>query len=147
MKKGLLIVVPFLLVSGCTEQGLTHEGVGRITGSILGGVVGKEVGGRHSTAAIIAGSIIGGHIGGQVGKSMGQQSRRRVANTLETGQSGHKNTWVDPDTGYSYVMVPKKSYKSKHRVCRKFKMSVNMDGRYETTHGVACRQNGKWVIQ
>ncbi|HJN38473.1 MAG TPA: RT0821/Lpp0805 family surface protein [Gammaproteobacteria bacterium] len=146
MKKSLWVLIPCLLAGGCTEQGVSNEDFGRLTGSILGGVVGKEIGG-DSTGAIIAGSIIGGHIGGQIGKSMSQQSARNVAHSLETSKSGHKSTWVDPDSGYTYVLVPKKSYQSNHRVCRKFTMSVNMNGRYETTHGVACRQNGRWVIQ
>ena len=142
MKKISCILLASLAIAGCTDQQ-----VGTVAGSVVGGVIGKELGGRNNTAAIIAGSIIGGHIGGQIGKSMGNHSRQNMANTLESGRSNNRSTWVDPDTGYTYSMVPKKSYHSNHKVCRRFTMSVNMNGRYENTHGVACRHNGRWVIQ
>ena len=142
MKKLACIAVISMIATGCTDQE-----VGTVTGSVIGGVIGKEIGGRDNTAAIIAGTIIGGHIGGKIGQSMGQQSRQNMANTLESGKSNSRSTWVDPDTGYTYSMVPMVSYQSNHKVCRRFNMSVNMNGRYETVQGVACRTNGRWVIQ
>lgn len=136
-----------LSLAGCENGQMTNRDVGMLTGGVVGGILGSQIHGDGRTTAIIGGTLLGGYLGGQVGKSMDEDSRRRLASTLEYTRTNQATHWVDPDTGQAYTVVPVKTYRQGGRVCRRFRATVVIRGRSEQAVGTACRQSdGVWEI-
>ena len=140
-----VIMSLIVVLSGC-ETVQNKEQAGMIIGGILGGVVGSEIGGGDGrTAAIIVGTLIGSSIGGSVGRSMDETDRLKAAHALENVRTGVPSSWVNPDTGNQYTVVPTKTYKTDTGPCREYTMEAWVGGKKEEVFGTACRQaDGSW---
>lgn len=137
-----------LALAGCAT-GPTNEQTGAVLGGVLGGLAGTQIGaGTGRTAAIIGGTLIGAAIGGAIGRSMDTTDRQRLFSTLES-QPDHRTTaWRNPNTGYQYQATPVRTFQSSGRDCREYQMRAEIDGRWETINGVACRDaQGRWINQ
>jgi surface antigen len=136
-----------VLVAGCqTEPGHPKEQAGTVIGAVVGGVLGSQVGGGGArTAATIAGTIVGGMIGGSVGRSMDDTDRMKTAQALESGRSGFGTSWVNPDSGHRYTVVPQPAYQTAQGPCREYTVESVIGGRAEKVRGTACREpDGGW---
>jgi len=151
MKKTLLIAALLVLsaaLSGC-ETAPTKEDQGLIIGGIVGGIVGHQVGGGSGrTLATIVGTMAGAAIGGSVGRSMDDNDRIMAARTLETVRTDVPASWVNPDTGYEYVMTPTRTYDAGTGPCREYSLDATIGGETQQVYGTACRQaDGSWKVQ
>jgi surface antigen len=131
-----------LLLGSCA----TSEQTGQLLGGVAGAAAGTQVGdGTGRTIATIGGAVIGAYIGGRVGSGMDNRDRQQSQNALENTETGQRTRWVNPDTGYSYDLVPTNTYQANQRPCRDYTMEAVIDGRNETINGTACRQaDGSW---
>tara|TARA_R110000824_G_scaffold288508_2_gene476440 strand:+ start:9275 stop:9739 length:465 start_codon:yes stop_codon:yes gene_type:complete len=138
-----------LILGGCASNQGQQEQAGMVLGGVLGGVLGSQVGdGSGRTAAIIAGTLIGASIGSAIGQSMDEVDRMKTAQTLETVRTGVQSRWRNPDSGYSYTVVPTRTYETTEGPCREYTIDAEIDGRIEKVSGTACRSSdGSWVVQ
>ena len=129
---------------GC--ENLNRQGLGAVVGGGLGGLLGSQVGkGKGNTGAIIVGTLLGGFIGGSVGKTMDEVNNQKLAGVLNNAPSHKEQSWKDSRSGNEYSVKPDNSYWENGRLCRRFTMTVIMDGKPETVHGKACRDDqGNW---
>lgn len=129
---------------GCGD--MTKQDVGVITGGAVGGLLGSQFGGGDGRiVAAVGGAVLGGLIGGAIGKNMDETDKLKTQRALEDNRTGQSSNWVNPDNHRHYRVTPTKTYYNDGRPCRDYKMLVTIDGKAQTVHGVACRENGKWV--
>ena len=136
----------FLLFACSTAPTKQDQGV--IIGAIAGGILGHQVGGGSGQVlATIVGTMAGAAIGGSIGRTMDETDRLNTAVALENVRSGVPSTWVNPDTGYEYVVTPENTYDSGTGPCREYTLDAKIGGETEQIYGTACRQaDGSWLI-
>ena len=136
-----------VLLIACTTAPTKQE-QGMIIGAIAGGILGHQVGGGSGQVlATMIGTVAGAAIGGSIGKTMDDTDRINAAATLENVRTGVSSTWVNPDTGYEYVMTPTRTFDSGTGPCREYTMDATIGGKTEQIYGTACRQpDGAWKI-
>lgn len=142
-----LVLFLALGVAGC-QTVPSQQDQGMIIGAIAGGVLGSQVGGGSGRVlATIVGTAAGAAIGGSIGRHMDDMDRMHSSATLETVQTGVSSSWVNPDTGYEYVMTPTRTYDSGTGPCREYTLDASIGGNTEQIYGTACRQaDGSWLI-
>ena len=126
----------------------TKQDQGVIIGAIAGGILGHQVGGGSGQVlATIVGTMAGAAIGGSIGRTMDETDRLNTAVALENVRSGVPSTWVNPDTGYEYVVTPTNTYDSGTGPCREYTLDAKIGGETEQIYGTACRQaDGSWLV-
>jgi len=142
---GLLLT---LFLASCETT--THGQQGEVLGGVLGGVLGAQVGEGHGkTAAIIVGTIAGAMIGRHIGETMDDTDRMKTATVLNDSRTGEPTTWVNPDTGYRYVVTPTRTFEKSAGPCREFRLDATVgDQTDQQVYGTACLQaDGSWLVQ
>jgi surface antigen len=136
-----------LLVFGCTTAP-TKQDQGVIIGAIAGGILGHQVGGgTGQVLATMVGTVAGAMIGGSIGRQMDETDRLNTAAALENVRTGVPSAWVNPDTGYEYVVTPTNTYDSGTGPCREYTLDATIGGKTEQIYGTACRQaDGSWKV-
>jgi surface antigen len=119
-----------------------------IIGAIAGGILGHQVGGGSGQVlATMVGTVAGAAIGGSIGRTMDDYDRVYASAALENVRTGVPSTWVNPDTGYRYVMTPTGTYDSGTGPCREYTLDATIGGKTEPIYGTACRQpDGSWKV-
>ena len=142
------ICMACLLFACSTAPSKQDQGV--IIGAIAGGILGNQVGGGSGRVlATVIGAVAGGAIGGSIGRSMDETDRMNTAAALENVRTGVPSTWVNPDTGYEYVVTPTNTYEpdTGPGPCREYTMDAKIGGKSEQVYGTACRQeDGSWQL-
>lgn len=143
----LLYVSAASLATSCSTVPSKEE-QGILIGAVAGGILGHQVGGgTGKVIATMTGTIAGAMIGGSVGRSMDQVDQRNVALTLENVRTDVPAGWVNPDTGYEFLVTPTRTYDSASGPCREYTVNAVIGGESETVYGTACRQSdGSWKI-
>ncbi len=140
-------------LGACSQHAGPKQTGGTLIGAIAGGLAGATIGrgtGRH--VAIGVGTLLGAYLGSEVGRSLDRADRahaeRTAQETLEHGTTGRPGAWVNPDTGHSGTVTPRRDFHaSDGRACRDYETTVTIDGRTESAYGTACRQpDGSWAI-
>lgn len=145
MRKTVLIVV-LLGLNGCAP--INKEGIGTMTGGVVGGLLGSQFGGGSGkVVAAAGGALLGAYLGGQIGRSMDKVDQLEMQRTLETAPTGRSVSWKNPDTSNSYNVTPTKTYYMNQRACREYTTRAIIGGKNQEIHGRACRQtDGSWKI-
>ena len=144
----LLLALVLTLSAGCETMSQADQG--EVLGGVVGGVLGAQVGeGRGRTAAIIVGTLAGAMIGRHIGETMDDVDRMRTARTLNDARTGESTTWINPDTGYEYVVTPTRTYEESGGPCREFRLLASVGDRDDQeVYGTACLQaDGSWLVQ
>lgn len=143
LKNFVLLCLVVLLCSACANRAQTGGLGGAAAGAALGQIIGGD------TESTLLGAALGGLVGYVVGNEMDKMDRQKLTNVYETGPSYNTSSWVNPDTGNRYAVTPQPAYTAPttNQVCRKAEIEAIIDGRKEVTEAVACRENGRWVIQ
>jgi len=145
MYKNILIILALVvLCSSClTTKGQQGAAGGAAGGAILGQLIGRD------TESTLIGAALGGLVGYIIGNEMDKYDREQLSRTYESTPSNEKTSWVNPDTGNEYAVTPQPAYQDPtyDRVCRKAEIEAVIDGKKEITEAIACRENGRWVIQ
>jgi len=144
----IAVVISMAVILSACSTAPSKQDQGVVIGAVAGGLLGNQVGGgTGKVLATIAGAVIGGAIGGSVGKSMDETDRMKANAAFENGRSGTSSTWVNPDTGYEYVVTPNNSYETDSGPCREYTMNATIGGKTEQVYGTACRQpDGSWQV-
>ena len=150
MKKNLSVPLAFVaaaLLAACSTVP-SKQDQGMLIGAIAGGILGHQVGdGSGQVLATMFGTVAGAMIGGNVGRSMDETDQMKTAMALENVQTGVSSNWINPDTGYEYVMTPTNTYSGAAGPCREYTMDAIIGGRTEQVYGTACRQpDGSWQV-
>lgn len=147
-------VIACSLVVACLATGCENpkQAIGSLAGAGLGGWAGSTIGsgrGRVVAAAVGAGlgALAGGYVGGQLDKADREAAERTCQLALESGRSGQKTEWRNPDNGTCVTIVPQQAYQSPQGYCREFQQTIVVGGKPQQAYGTACRQpDGSWQI-
>jgi surface antigen len=136
-----------VLLTACTNVP-TKENQGVLIGAIAGGILGNQVGGGSGRVlATMAGTVAGAMIGGNIGRTMDETDLMYASAALENVRTGVPTAWVNPDTGYEYVVTPTNTYPDGAGPCREYILDATIGGRIEQIYGTACRQpDGSWLV-
>jgi surface antigen len=144
------ILLPLLLLAflgGCSGSRVNKAQQGSVFGALAGGLIGSQLGPpeeRNENALIGAGlGFLAGYI---VGNEMDKYDRARVQQTLEYQPSGQTSSWVNPDTGRNFAVTPGPAYAEDGRIYRNVEIDARVDGKRETVHAEAYREDGRWVL-
>jgi len=138
------------LLMGCGPDGPTKADTGLAVGAIAGGILGNQVGkGSGRVLATVAGAVVGGIVGSEIGRSLDRQDQMLAQEAefeaLESGPSGERRRWRNPESGRYGEVVPGKRYRRGTADCRDYSHTIYIDGRPETMRGTACRNpDGTW---
>ena len=145
--KSVIAVCVALTLFGCSTAP-SKQDQGMIIGAIAGGILGHQGGGGSGQVlATMIGTVAGAAIGGSIGRTMDDYDRMNASAALENVRTGVPSTWVNPDTGYEYVMTPTNTYDSGTGPCREYTLDATIGGKTEQIYGTACRQaDGSWQI-
>jgi surface antigen len=147
MKKLTVVACCFtVLLTGCAP--LNNEGVGTISGGVVGGLLGSQFGGGSGKVmAAAGGALLGAYLGGQIGKSMDKVDRMEMQRALETAPTGRAIVWSNPDNGNRYTVKPTRTYYHSQQPCREYITKAIIGGKSEQIYGKACRQaDGSWRV-
>lgn len=135
-----------LLLTGCVP--LNNEGVGTISGGVVGGLLGSQFGGGSGQVmAAAGGALLGAYLGGQIGKTMDRQDRMEMQRALETAPVGRSVAWSNPDNGNRYTVKPTRTYYHEKQPCREYTTHALIGGKSQQIYGKACRQaDGSWRV-
>jgi len=135
-----------LLLVGCAP--MNNEGVGTISGGVVGGLLGSQFGGGSGRVlAAAGGALVGAYLGGQIGKTMDRQDRMEMQRALETAPTGRAVVWSNPDNGNRYTVQPTRTYYRSQQACREYITKAIIGGKTQQIHGRACRESdGSWRV-
>ncbi|MDF1757769.1 MAG: RT0821/Lpp0805 family surface protein [Legionellaceae bacterium] len=135
-----------VLLTACTP--INNEGIGALSGGVVGALLGSQVGGgAGQVAAAAGGALIGAYLGGRIGKYMDRQDKLEMQHALETAPVGKAVAWKNPDNGNKYRVQPTKTYYVKGDPCREYTTYATIAGNNEKIYGKACRQaDGSWRV-
>jgi surface antigen len=142
------VLLLLLLAStlGCSYQSSKAQ-QGSVFGGLAGGLLGSQLGPeerRRENALIGAGlGFLTGYI---IGNEMDKYDQRQLQQTLEHQPSGQSSSWVNPDTGHKFQATPGPAYAGEGKIYRDIEISASMDGRQETVHAQAYRDQGRWIL-
>jgi surface antigen len=144
----LALAVCLALALAACSTAPSKQDQGMLIGAIAGGILGHQVGGGSGQVlATMVGTVAGAAIGGSIGRTMDDYDRMNTAAALENVRTGVPSSWVNPDTGYEYVVTPTTTYDSGTGPCREYTMDATIGGKTEQVYGTACRQaDGSWQI-
>lgn len=141
MKRSSIFLAIALILSGCSQP-TTNREQGALTGGLLGGLLGTQFGsGSGKTAAIVGGAAIGAMIGSNIGEKLDEANRHQLSKALATLPAKHSHSWVDHHTGYQYTVTPMKSFHRGATLCRRYRVSVIVNGRVRHASGRACQHS------
>jgi surface antigen len=143
----VITVCAALFLFACSTAPSKQE-QGVFIGAIAGGILGHQVGGGSGNVlATIIGTMAGAAIGGNIGRTMDETDRLHTTAALENVRTGVPSAWVNPDTGYEYVVTPTSTYEEDDGPCREYTLDATIGGKTEQIYGTACRQaDGSWLI-
>jgi surface antigen len=143
----LLTGIAAAALAACTTAP-TQEDQGIFIGALAGGILGNQVGGGSGRVlATMIGTVAGAAIGGNIGRTMDDTDRLNASMALENVRTGVPSTWINPDTGYEYVITPTQTYDQGAGPCREYTLDAIIGGRVEQVYGTACRQaDGSWQV-
>ena len=145
MKKLMLASLTLALVA-CGP--INNEGLGTVSGGVIGGLLGSQFGGGSGkVAAAAGGALLGAYLGGNIGKYMDRQDKLQVQHALETAPVGRSVAWTNPDNGNQYKEQPTRTYYQYEQPCREYSTEALIGGQKQKIYGKACRQaDGSWQI-
>jgi surface antigen len=146
LRNAFWAVTVLLLIACSTAPSKQDQGM--IICAIAGGILGHQVGGGSGQVlATMVGTVAGAAIGGSIGRTMDDYDRMHASAALENVRTGIPSAWVNPDTGYEYVMTPTGTYDSGTGPCREYTVDATIGGKTEQIYGTACRQpDGSWKV-
>lgn len=150
LKSMAVVAVLSVGLAACGPDGPNKADTGLAVGAIAGGLLGSAVGkGKGKIAAAAVGAVVGGIVGSEIGRSLDKQDRllaqRAEYAALESGRSGERTPWRNPDSGRYGEVIPSPPYKRGGYDCRDYTHKIYIDGRPQALRGTACRNpDGTW---
>lgn len=130
--------------SGRCDRDRSH--MATAVGAVAGGVIGNEVASDgNKLIAILAGVAIGAVIGNEIDKELDDDDRRCFGHSLELLEDGRRVRWDGARPDLYYSLTPSGRFERDGRVCRRFTLVRDWDGKKIKKDGKACRYGeGEW---
>lgn len=144
----VLLICSLFLLTSCAGTNLNKGQQGAVGGAAGGALIGQMIG--HNTEATLIGMAVGTMLGYIVGNEMDKYDRQELNHVYERGVSGASTSWVNPDSGNRYSVIPQPAYTNptSEQPCRKAEIIAYIDGKEQKTYTTACRDaNGQWQLQ
>lgn len=142
------ILILLLTIAGCAVPPGQKGQTGAFSGAIGGALIGQAIG--HDTESTLIGAAVGTMLGYIVGNEMDKYDRQQLNHVYERGVSGQPSSWINPDSGNQYRVIPQPAYNEpvSHGICRKAEIVAWIDGQQQKTYTTACRDaQGRWILQ
>lgn len=142
----VIIAVAFIVSFSFTPADAGQKKTwGTLIGAVFGAVAGANVGkGKGRDASIAIGAVLGSLAGSSVGESLDRIDKLNRNVVLETAPIGSVSTWVNPDSGHTVSVAPRRTYRtSRGTYCREFLQTITVGGKKQQGYGTACRQIGR----
>ena len=139
---GDFLLVPKELQEGGSQE--QSEGKADLSFLKRGEDVVTEVGLSDKPVSVSAG------VGGMIGNEWDEFDQRQLSQAYESSPSGQTTTWVNPDSGNNYQVIPHPAYSDKgsNQICRKAEIVCVIDGETKQIEITGCRDaNDNWQIQ
>ncbi len=138
-----------IITTSCAGVDMNKGQQGVLGGAAGGALLGQAIG--RDTEATLIGAAVGGLLGYVIGNEMDKFDMKQLNRACEYGRSGQATSWVNPDSGNSYQVIPEPAYTTPanpQRPCRRAEIMATIDGRAEKTYTTACRNTaGSWELQ
>ena len=125
-----------------------RQAIGTVLGAAVGGAIGSHIDkdGNRPVATVL-GAVVGSLIGAKIGSDLDSVDRGCVGHALELAQDQERVTWVNPQTGITYLLYPTRGYTQEGRACREFSLQMSAGKHMEAALGVACQSgDGTWQL-
>lgn len=131
---------------GIREGRCDRDRVGTVLGAVVGGAIGSAVADRDDRLiAILAGATIGAIIGREIGQDMDRSDHACFGHSLELLEDGRRVYWDGARPGLRYTLTPDRRFERNGKVCRRFWLVREYDGKRVKKSGNACRYgDGDW---
>jgi len=140
----LVYLLILLTLTGCANKAKSGAGLGALGGGLIGSLAGPS---KNKEQNALIGAAIGGLLGYTVGNEMDKEDRIRLTQVYEINPDQKTSSWVNPNTGNSYVVTPSKTHIVEGRPCRRAVIDSIIGGKREKVTKTACRRkNGTWEI-
>lgn len=146
MKKYAIILLAVSLMIGWFNQVEAQENGmnGLLLGAGSGALIGQAIG--RNTEATLIGTAVGTMLGYIAGNEMDKNGGVRVRTAYPPAYSYPAPPRRYQPRSYHYSgSIPGERYDE--GICRETEMLATIDGRPEKIFGVACLENGEWVLQ
>jgi surface antigen len=132
----------FVLLTSCTTMDTGQ------TGSGSDGAPPVQPTG-HQIEAMLVKTAAGPKLIDIVANRMDTYDRQMLNHVYERGISGQTTSWVNPDRGNQFQVIPQPAYAGReNRSCRKAEITAIIPDKTEKAYTTACRDaNGRWQIQ
>lgn len=155
MKKIIGAVSAICLLAACQQgtngQAISNSDLGTAIGAAAGAYAGSQMGGgTGNTVATATGTLLGAALGRTIGQSFDNGDlayyHKASQEAMMRGQPGQVFPWNSPFSNASGKVTPGAPFKdTSGRHCREFTQTINVSGRLEEGHGVACLEpDGTW---
>lgn len=138
---------PYKLDVLATNTRNENTAIGAGTGAVVGGALGTIAKGAGRGWVIAAGAVVGALTGGWLGHSADSSDNSQMNTALDKNDIDEPSKWTNDKTGVWYKIVPTSgviSYKGS-TYCRHYEAYGKVNGKTQTTKGVACRSaDGMW---
>jgi len=130
--------------SGRCDRDRSH--LATAVGAVAGGVIGSNVASdENQLIAILAGAAIGAVVGNEIDKELDDDDRRCFGHSLELLDDGRRVRWDGARPNLFYSLTPSGRFERDGRVCRRFTLVRDWDGKKIKREGRACRYGeGEW---
>lgn len=147
-----LVAAP-LALGACQDSNITTgQAVGTAGGAAAGGLLGSQIGsGTGQMVATGAGVLLGALLGSEIGKRLDPADERRATgafNQATAAPIGDTIEWSNPDSGNRGTVTPVREGRTDDgRLCREYRTTIYVEGKYEESRGTACRNSdGTWEM-
>lgn len=137
--KGLPLILSISLISCSVYQ---NNDVGKVTGTIGGGVLGSTIGqGTGRVLAIGTGMVSGFIVGDAIGNVMDRPLARNLNSTLYYNQTNESSCWTD-GFGTRYLLTPTSDLIAVNDIpsCRQYHLTTIKSCMIQQEDGIACLQ-------
>jgi surface antigen len=131
----------------------SSDPAGVVAGAVIGGLLGNALGrGGGRAGATIAGVVVGGAVGAAMTNKLDCEDRRYAnqsyADGFSAGREDSRVEWRNPRNDHRGEMRVRNYYDDQDGFrCARFTQTLYLQGRAESTNGVACRQpDGRWAV-
>jgi surface antigen len=133
---------------GIREGRCDRDHVATVLGAVAGGAVGAAVSSdENRLVAIMLGAALGAVVGREIDKDMDRNDRACFGHSLELLDDDRRVWWDGSRSGMRYTLTPGSRFERDGKVCRRFALVRDFDGRQIKKNGSACRVgDGDWQV-
>jgi surface antigen len=133
---------------GIRDGRCDRDHVATVIGAVAGGAIGAAVSNDDNRlVAIMLGAALGAVVGREIDRDMDRSDRACFGHSLELLEDDRRVRWDGARSGMYYTLTPGSRFERNGKVCRRFTLLRDFDGRQINKNGSACRTgDGDWQV-